>query len=271
LKVVHNIDSVNLLPLWFIGFIYCGGRYKVCKFQSCKEKVDAMAVSTIENRSEAPASAAPPAPPPAPKYSALTVFLFSIVYIAVSVGLICFNKILMSPTRFPQPLALVTLHMGTAFFGACVLRFFRPSFFPSWHILADTPGATVLRMLPISICAAVTFVLSNAAFIYVSVALLQMLKEFNVVVGYFASLAIGLAVWNWRLALVLCFVAAFTAAAVQGDVSFVWIGVILQLVSQVTQIAQLLLMNYYLSASAGAAAGKKLDQFTLIFTITPFG
>ena len=176
----------------------------------------------------------------------------------------------MSKDRFPQPLALVTLHMGTGFIGTVILRLIRPSFFPTWHVLTDSPGSTILRMFPISVCCAVSFVLSNAAFIYVSVALLQMLKEFNVVAGYFVSLAVGLAVWNWRLALVLVMVAGFTCGAVQGDVSFVWIGVIMQLIGQVFQIGQLILMNYYLSADAGANASKKLDQFTLLFVITPF-
>ena len=130
--------------------------------------------------------------------------------------------------------------------------------------------STCLRMFPIAVCCAVSFVLSNAAYIYVSVALLQILKEINVVLVYTLSLVVGLAVFNWRMALILFIIAAFTAGAAQGDVSFVWIGVGLQMISQLFEVGKIVLMNYYLSNSAGAAAAKKLDPLTLLLVITPF-
>lgn len=135
-------------------------------------------------------------------------FAVGCFYVTNSVAIILLNKYLMDRSRFPQPLALVSLHMGSGFIFTSILLFFVPSLFPRLHVLKENPSGTILRMIPISICCAVCYVLGNAAYVYLSVAMTQILKELNIIMVYVGSLIVGLAIWNWRICLVLVAITA---------------------------------------------------------------
>ena len=130
-------------------------------------------------------------------------FVVGTIYLIFSVGIIMCNKYLMDPTRFPQPLALVSLHMLSGFIFTLILLATVPSLFENFHVLKNNPAGTCLRMLPISVGCAVSYVFGNWAYVYLSVAMTQILKELNIIIVYLGSLAVGLAMWNWRVFAVL--------------------------------------------------------------------
>jgi len=204
---------------------------------------------------------------PTPGY---LVFITACLWITTSATLIACNKYLMTENRFPQPTALVTMHMGSGFLFTVLLRLIKPSLYPTWDVLVNDTRGVLTRMFPIAVCCAVSFVLSNVAYIYVSVALLQILKELNIVMVYIVSLVMALTVWNWRVAAVIAAILVFCGMAVTGDLSFMWIGVIMQLTSQGFEVGKIVLMNFYLASGSGTSQFKKLDQLTLLMVITPF-
>ncbi len=195
----------------------------------------------------------------------LKVFLISCVYIFIAGCVIFLNKHLMHKSRFPQPLALVTLHMGSNFLFCLIIKLILPSFFPLWENVTRNWMGTLIRILPISVLCCASFVLSNAAYIYVSVALLQIITEVNMVLVYLGSLLMGMILFKWRFAFVIFCIFAFTVGATAGDVSFVWIGVLMKIACQFFDAAKILFMNKYLSGQSEW----KFDQLSFLLIMTP--
>merc|ERR1719362_1683362 len=114
-----------------------------------------------------------------------------LLYVVCSASLIKYNKFLMSRERFPYAVNLTFGHMVSGSIFLLFLRKLFPSAFPSlepdstqpvnWRLL--TRGA-----LPIATCLCGTLVFSNVAYMHISVAFIQMMKEVNVVVVYLFSL-----------------------------------------------------------------------------------
>jgi len=120
----------------------------------------------------------------------MMMFFMAILYIVNSSGLIAYNKFLMSEGRFPFSIALVMCHMLVCSIFSGTLYCVRPDLFPALH---NKDNAQNIRkfmywILPISVAFAGTLVLSNQAYLYCSLAFLQMMKEGNLILVYVASL-----------------------------------------------------------------------------------
>mmetsp|Transcript_137052 Transcript_137052/g.292713 ORF Transcript_137052/g.292713 Transcript_137052/m.292713 type:complete len:426 (-) Transcript_137052:94-1371(-) len=200
--------------------------------------------------------------------TAAYVTALAIVYMANSTGLITFNKFLMHNDRFPFAMFLGLVHMSCSFGFNVLLFSLRPSLYPS---LTD-PGSKVevdsslmLRViLPIATCFAGQLVLSNIAFMYSTIAFLQMMKQSNVVLVYLFSLLLALERFSWKCALVLFFVASATALTIHGEMEFSPSGFALQGCSMFCEGLKLTLQSYSL-----AATGRRLDSLTYVMLVAP--
>jgi len=187
-----------------------------------------------------------------------------VTYIAVSSGLIRFNKFLIHKGRFPYPMALTTVHLLTSLVLCLVLYAVRPSIFPG---VASTQGQHMRilgRCIPIALCFAVALYTSNQAYMYCSVAFLQFMKEGNVIIVFFLSVAAGLQVLT-RLRVALIFwIITSSSMAVSGDLHFMWIGFGLQLLSQLAECTRNVLGESLLSG-----ADVKLDPLSYTMFVAP--
>merc|ERR1719265_2216152 len=136
-------------------------------------------------------------------------FALCVLYIAISAGMINFNKFLMTEERFPFSMMLTTLHMAT-----------------SW------------------ICCVV---LSNQAYLYCSVAFLQFMKQGNVALVFGLSCLTGSQTPDRMKLVVVCWVIVGSVMAVTGEIHFVLIGFLIQMASQFGECGKNIMQEWILS------------------------
>mmetsp|Transcript_55647 Transcript_55647/g.129555 ORF Transcript_55647/g.129555 Transcript_55647/m.129555 type:complete len:443 (-) Transcript_55647:119-1447(-) len=199
-----------------------------------------------------------------------TVVVCGAAYIACSVVLIKYNKYLISDGRFPFAANLTLGHQvcGSVF----LLAFFlvKRDWYPS--LVEPEKRATCfsfrfLRMgaLPIAICFSVQLVLSNFAYLYASVAFLQMMKEGNMVLVYCLSLVAGLEAFQSVQARVLLCLLFSTVLTIQGELAFSIKALCVQGSSQVVEATKIVVQSTLLSAAGSA----KLDPLSYNLLIQP--
>lgn len=188
------------------------------------------------------------------------------LYIICSAGLITFNKYLMADGRFPFAAPLVMIHMGFSSTMSFLLYCVRPSLFTAisesqngfdWSIIYR--GA-----MPIAVLFSFSLVLSNTAYLYSSVAFLQMMKEGNVVLVFLFSYAASMEKVNSTKLLLLLGVVCATMCTVRGEVNFVLTGFLMQGSAQFFECARIVMAAFLLNAP-----GKKLDALSFNLIVSP--
>ena len=200
--------------------------------------------------------------------SVFALWSLGCLYMAISTCLVMMNKYLMTEDRFPYAVPLVTLHQGSISVFSIILYTLAPKLYPTMEMVGQNKWLAFKLLLPLAACCAGTFVFSNMAYTYVSVALLQIMKEGNVAGVYVLSLATGLNVWRPKVALVLFFIVICASAAISGDIHFKWIGIYIQIASQGFECCKLIITQFTMSDRPGAALGK-LDPMTAVGLVSP--
>lgn len=189
----------------------------------------------------------------------------ALVYVVLSAGLIFYNKYLLSPSRFPYPIALTTLHMGaTSMLCRLLFQTRARSMFTSVDIVLDNPEALFRRLLPVSIAFTLTVLLSNCAYTYNTVPFMQMCKEMNPVFVYAFALVLMQDAWSNTQAFILLIVLLGGVMAVRGEVTFNAVGMVVQLSSQFFDVCKILLTVALLSRH-----GLGLDPLTYMMFLSP--
>lgn len=174
----------------------------------------------------------------------------------------------MHPERFPFAMSLVLVHAACCSLFAAILYFTQPQLFPSLTCAATkitVDRQLLLRgVLPIAFFFSVQLVLSNMAYLHLSVAFLQMMKESNLVMVYALSLVFALETWSWRHGYVLIFIIFATVITIHGEVNFDLHGFIVQGTGQVFECTKIVLQAALLTA-----AGKKMDALTYVLMVMP--
>lgn len=203
-----------------------------------------------------------------PASQVLFVLLLGGLYICVSAGLITFNKYLIHAGRFPYSVPLVSIHMLCSSVLALMLFFAVPSFFkslsnPETRIAIDG-NLYFKRLLPIALTFSASMVLSNQAYLYLSVAFLQMMKETNVVLVYTFSLFAMMEPFTWNHLKVIVLIMAASALTVQGEMHFSIVGFAVQGSGQLFECTKVVLQGILLSS-----AGMKLDAPSFVLLVAP--
>mmetsp|Transcript_34979 Transcript_34979/g.74535 ORF Transcript_34979/g.74535 Transcript_34979/m.74535 type:complete len:381 (-) Transcript_34979:8-1150(-) len=188
--------------------------------------------------------------------------------IVTSAALISFNKYLIHPDRFPFAVPLVMLHMAVSFVLSACLRFVRPSLFPSLTNPAEKVPIDARLftkgLLPIGVFFVGQLVLSNTAYLYSSVAFLQMMKESNLVLVYSFSLLVALERFKYRNLRLLILIVIATMTTIKGELHFSLGGFALQGTSQLFESMKIVLTGLLLSAG-----GVRLDALSYVLLMTP--
>jgi hypothetical protein len=104
-------------------------------------------------------------------------YLYLLIYVCLSSGVILFNKWVLSPKyfKFPFPITLTMIHM--AFSG--VVTFFLVRVFKVVAPVKMTFQIYATCVIPISAFFASSLWFGNTAYLYISVAFIQMLKALS--------------------------------------------------------------------------------------------
>jgi len=197
------------------------------------------------------------------------VFLFwASAVIISSTCLINYNKYLMRDDVFPFPVPLVMIHMlASTVFGLVLLQFF-PSLFPSLKGTNQTATINVNyivgRVAPIALLQAASLTLSNTAYKYASVSLLQMMKQGNVLLVYMLSLVVGIEAFRGKQAVMLVFIVGAMYASLTGDLHFTVIAFVVQGACCFAESSKIVLQGVLLSARE-----TKLDPMSFVLFVSP--
>jgi len=184
------------------------------------------------------------------------------IYISVSTLLIRFNKLMMQEGRFPFAMALSAIHMLVSSVLCGLLYLIVPSMFPSMETTKGHRCDLMKLFVPIAAFFAVMLYGSNQAYAYCSVALLQFMKEANVMVVFLISCAVGLQSITRVRVMLIFWVIAGASVSVSGDIRFSLIGIAFQAVSQIAECVRMVLGELVLS-------GHKLDPLTYTSFVAP--
>jgi Triose-phosphate Transporter family len=86
-------------------------------------------------------------------------------------------------------------------------------------------------VLPVGVLFSIVLWLSNAVYLYLSVSFIQMLKASMPVAVFVVGIALRTTQYSHRTAMIMAWVGFGIALASFGEINFVWIGVIYQMIS----------------------------------------
>jgi len=193
----------------------------------------------------------------------LRPLLLCVVYIALSAGLIEFNKFLMNPGRFPHAMALTCIHMGSTFLLCNAFYWIRPDFYPTMQQTQGKRMQLLVWFCPVAVLFAVGLFCSNQAYIYCSPAFLQFMKEGNVVLVFSLSCLVGLQYCTRARFVNIVWILAGSSMAVSGQVHFVMTGFVFQLVSQLGECGKNVMGDWMMKSHL------KLDALTYTMFLSP--
>ena len=188
------------------------------------------------------------------------VRLYLIVqWVFLSSTIILFNKQILSSGKFKFPITLVEMHM--IFVGVFAQVWRRVG----WAESVSISWSDVLRRFaPIAVLFAASLGLGNAAYLYISVAFIQMLKASTPVAVLLTSFAFGLETPSARLLAYVVLIAVGVSTSAYGQLEFNVLGVALQLAAILTEALRLCLVNIALTSR-----GIKLPTITFLSVVAP--
>eukprot|EP00931_Biecheleriopsis_adriatica_P062274 TRINITY_DN3750_c0_g2_i1.p1 TRINITY_DN3750_c0_g2~~TRINITY_DN3750_c0_g2_i1.p1 ORF type:complete len:372 (+),score=61.64 TRINITY_DN3750_c0_g2_i1:100-1116(+) len=186
------------------------------------------------------------------------VFIGSI-YIAISAGLITFNKYILSEGRFPHPLELTAMHMIITTIYSLTLCTLAPSLYPSMETALSKKWTVLKYIAPLGLMFAVALFCSNKAYTYSTVAFLQFCKEGNVAIVFFMGCAMGLQSFSLEKVSYLAIIILGCSLCAKGEIHFVMLGLVLQVASMFAECAKNLIGELVMSGG-----GLKLDALTFV-------
>lgn len=200
--------------------------------------------------------------------STWNIIAHAALFISCSSTLIAMNKHLMTAGNYPHALPLVMGHMATC----TVLGFTGYLLFPARYekmpLVFENKKTYIMMMIPLAAFCAGSFVLSNIAYKYCSVALLQVLKEANVITVFMFSALAGLKELTFRTCVNLAFICIFASLAVTGDMHASAFGISLQLASQMMECVKIVIINLIMT-NANNDAIKPLDPLSMVTLVSP--
>ena len=222
-----------------------------------------VSITSSPGKSASQRALAPPEPPAASSTTAhiLSYLGACTVYVAAGPVLILLNNTIIHEHRFPFPIALSAFGVGFSalvshiIFRARFLSFKQPQLVASRDFFWS-------RALPIGTLSAMTLALGNASYVYLSVAVCQMLKAFTpaITLGFLFLLRVE----TPSVAEVGCvaLITLGTVVSVRGDLALSQLGLLLQLGANCAEAARIVLSQQLL-------ASMKLPLLEMQFHVAP--
>ncbi|KAF8999425.1 triose-phosphate transporter family-domain-containing protein [Cyathus striatus] len=177
-----------------------------------------------------------------PKLSAATIIP---VWIVLSSAVIIYNNYIYNTLNFKFPVFLVTWHLTFAAVGTRVLQR-TTRLLDGAKEVHMTKEMFVKSILPIGVLFSGSLILSNTAYLYLSVSYIQMLKAF-------IPVAILLITWiaridepNKKLLIIVLMISSGVALASQGELRFNLVGFLIQAAAVAFEASRLVMIQVLL-------------------------
>jgi len=195
---------------------------------------------------------------PKPKLSAAAIIP---VWIILSSSVIIYNNYLYNTLEFKYPVFLVTFHLAFAAVGTRVLQ-------RTTHLVDGAKDVHMTRdmfirsILPIGLLFSGSLILSNTAYLYLSVSYIQMLKAFTPVAILLISWAFRIAEPNKKLGIIVFMISIGVALASHGELRFNIIGFLTQAAAVGFEASRLVMIQILLH-------GLKMDPLVSLHYYAP--
>jgi len=175
--------------------------------------------------------------------------------------MILFNKAVLDQLKFPYPMFLTTWHMVLATILTQIMAR-ATNMLPAVKEGKVTTTVLLQQIFPVTLFYAVSLVLSNKSYIYLSVSYIQMLKAFTPVAVLIFSFFAGLekaAMMEVYIVMVICLGVALTSV---GESYFSWVGFTFQSLAILAEASRLTMTNILMKQL-------KLDPLSSLYYIAP--
>lgn len=204
-----------------------------------------------------------PVSTPAPKSSKprIPITVIIPVWIVLSSAVIIYNNYLYNTLNFKYPVFLVTFHLTFAAIGTRILQ-------RTTHLLDGakdvhmTKQMFIRSILPIGLLFSGSLILSNTAYLHLSVAYIQMLKAFNPVAILLIQWTFRLKDPNRRLAAIVLMISCGVAMASHGELHFNLLGFLTQAAAVAFEASRLVMIEILLH-------GLKMDPLVSLHYYAP--
>lgn len=181
------------------------------------------------------------------------------LWITLSALVILYNKWMLTSFKFDYPIALTMWHM--AFCSGLAFSLVKLGFVEPVSISRDM---YLRAIVPIGALFAGTLWLGNAAYIFLSVSFIQMLKALMPVAVFLVGCTLGTEHYSGPTLLNMLIVSGGVAIASLGELNFVTVGVVLQLLSIMAESTRLTLVQILLQRK-----GIKLNPVSTLYYVAP--
>lgn len=186
-------------------------------------------------------------------------YTYVAIWIGLSGAVIMFNKYILAFSGFPYPITLTMWHMF--FCASLAIGLVKSGKVQSINMERET---YMRAIVPIGLCYAGTLWVGNAAYLYLSVSFIQMLKALMPVAVFSVGCVFKTDKFNWNTMSNMILVTVGVAIASFGEINFNVIGVMFQLSSIITESIRLVLVQILLQSR-----GLKLNPITTLYYVAP--
>ena len=191
---------------------------------------------------------------------ALIAYGYVATWIGLSSGVILFNKYILSFFGFPFPISLTMIHMC---FCSCmaflIIRVFK--LVNSNDLDRQT---YVQKIVPVGALFALSLWLSNTAYVYLSVAFIQMLKALMPASVYTVGCLMGIEQFTYARLANMFVITLGVCIASYGELNFHLLGVLIQLASVCAEAFRLGLVQIILNSEK-----LKMNSITTLYYVSP--
>jgi len=192
-----------------------------------------------------------------------------VTWIVISGGLTWVNKLIFAPEAsggcgFPFVTLLMLWHMVLAVVFTNIIRFLAPQLMPAVARNQVTLRVYLKNIAPVGICLAGSLILSNAAYVYISVGYIQIVKSCTSSMVYTVAVLVGQEIFSLRCGASLLIICGGVAAASFGELDFSIVGFGLQFTATFIEAVRLIVLKALVSSS-----GLQLDTMSGLYYYAP--
>lgn len=195
----------------------------------------------------------------------VSVTVHPAVYIAVwifcSGSVILFNKYILHTLEFPFPIFLTTCHLVFATVSTRVLER-TTDLLKGLKNVEITPELYRKAILPIGLFFSMSLIFSNNAYLYLSVPFIQMLKATTPVAVLLVGYGLGIEKTDYTVLMKVSAIVLGVIIASYGEVEFVLLGVIFQILGIATEATRLVMVQQLLK-------DYKMDPMVSLYYFAP--
>ncbi|KAJ4341376.1 hypothetical protein N0V87_001765 [Didymella glomerata] len=203
---------------------------------------------------------------PTPKPNAPASFhpaVYVATWITLSSSTIVFNKYILDTAKFHFPIFLTTWHLVFATVMTQILARFT-TILDSRKKVPMTGKVYLRAIVPIGLFFSLSLICGNQAYLYLSVAFIQMLKATTPVAVLLATWGMGIAPVNLKVLGNVSFIVLGVVVASFGELQFVMVGFLFQVAGIVFEATRLVMVERILSSKEF-----KMDPLVSLYYYAP--